>query len=1721
MSDNLTNPALEQLLKLTTATVDPSILSRFQGFIQKGGTVYELLEMGPHVIVETFDIHLRDAHALLESATSLAVYTAREYREQQLLRQGPPNPLHHSGIRTVGDTPTLDGLFDTDWENCTPPQSPDANNGACAYLVKLCELALDLEGRAGGETLTIRSRRPDIGTLQLDATSLYQLKSTVSLVNGVMEDIIKASVTLQSDHVVDDLMLQTRFPFRSMPFEWYHEQWSQVLQHNNILLGEVVRAIDKSAPYFKQKGAHGTSSDVALRQSSCVGPVGQLLLTESYKFPLTSQTESDETLTGTPAAQWVAPVPSFEQFISDNFGTTPDALLDSVHFCTKASINAQDLTEFLSIEDHATGCSKNQTIVPVDAFGPEKFGSVFINDGKSPALGLSDASKGLTRQLINTNQNRFERINRMLRLARWLKLPFQACDRLVVAAIRAEQRRNLQSTSSADPAPLRITNNTLRALGLFQEFRQAFNCSAEECAALFDEISLFFTGKEDSQFDRIFNNKAYFDAPLILDNGQFSINAQTRADKRTVDHICCALGLNEEEWRYLARVVAKSHNLTTHLERSLPILSSLYRLVRLSSLLKVTPIEMGALLETFSERGAGVLLQKITGESRISVSGVTSDGDILSVMRAAADCVQWCRENDLSVSWVVQKVAPVIVPQLPTAADTSLLETLHQRSQPVLFTEAKLLEAGVPVSRNIDYAGWLDLLKVVVDSHGLVRALAVNDGEAYERLARAEIQVAAREEKLEPDEAERVVSIILAMLLQIKASQSAVVQESLSGYLDLNPDLTLPLLKWVSQGGVSLLLTEAARALSAVTSGADKIRVGDEVLSLLAHLLRRAAVVQKLGLSSAMLVTLTTRENWKWFGLLQAKDLTLHTMYKLTLYRRAVIHTEQPAEKLLDYLQLVNSLPECLTDEDFRLIRDSAASQLAQVLKWGVREVLDCILHLLPDSPIVKGFDVLDTLLRIRGLAVRSGLAAKAIIELGKLTPDSDKYACRSAAEHLLESLSESSIQGDDQSFGELGQSSTAEINCLGTPLIANAGEEQVALIELKVRDLDDKPYVGITVRWSCDRPGLLDDESFTDQDGRAVARFKAGSWMGIAHVKAVYGLQQVAVAEVVIDCDERTLGFALDSLRFESREYLAGGQDFIPLEVQLVDFHENPGIGRTMEFAGHGIRADYLSAVTDENGFARTNLRSMEPVTNATVLVRYSTLSPKLIGNITFLDRPSVRLLAAESMAVVGTDLVLRCHVIKLDRTAAPDVDVMLKYDGKTLGPIKTDGYGVARFTIPSPDAGMQTFTAVVGSSEQSLKLYVAEGAVIHGHASDYPYPVADKGSSTLLWVKVLEKADNQARPVPNCSITWVVDALDVPPPEVFLSSIVLTDEQGRSAYPFEALEPGKYRVTAYRTDIAEQKVVFSLEVVPAIDWSFEWVDVTPESKPVTEAPLLFIRGHEYRLVIKLPEGVDLQNARAMLSWTGDFSAKALGLNFTPLTGAYVLIRPEDKKLSWVVRCDDDRNGSFNLTFFCNRLNQRLELPGRLDAPPPVLTYPENGDQTVEVQPLLKGTGSAFAEISVLEGRDSQTRLAQTSVNAQGRWSVRFPEPLTLDSHVFSVMQRHVDGSEGWAPDVNVKVTDFIDRAQITSPAMHAKVGPSSWVEGLGLPGADIRLLKNESNEEIGKGIVAKDGHFRVQFAPPLTVGSLTFQAAFYVDGEKKSDLLLEPYVVDVVDRG
>ncbi|MBD9587280.1 virulence plasmid 28 protein [Pseudomonas sp. PDM03] len=1724
--DTRSNSLLSQLFDSTIGRERMEILTQGQHLLEEDGSVLQLVRMGQQGLIDTFGLSSHEARLVQDKANSVLVHVARQFRNHRLTRHTPRNALHYTGINALVDGPDYEKLFNPAWGETTPVGSLDANDSPAAYFVELYTKALELEARTDADAskkLAMKDRRPDLATRVIDPQMAYQMTPTVVLVNEVLGQIIESqpfAPPRANDEVVDDRLLQARYPMTTLPFEWYREQWNHVLQQQGLSLGDVVRIADPKFPYWKETGAHGGRSSIAMRQASGLGPAMQALLLEERYVMSTVGIEEAKTPRVDYRTGRIDPDPQAtnDDFFKVNFGATYDDLLDVVKFCIQASINSDQLASLLSIERYAPHVSPN--VIPPPTVDAKTFGSVFINaEGTGPAISVAQPKGAQTdRKLENATKRHFDLINRMLRLARQINLPYDQCDLLLVAAARAQTRKSANeplAKASASPS-YKITDSTLRAIGLFQDFRREFRCSAEDFAALIDEMSVCARGEEQSQFDRVFNSQSLFDTPLRLDGDKFAIHPQTDSDRRTVDQICSGLGINLETWRYLARVVAECYGMRNELERSVRVVSSFYRLVRLASFCGVTSIELAALLETMSPMGSD-WLRELLGHPHIGSYRTIGRADVLDVLHAVQSCVKWCRENNLEVIWLVQHVSPVEVPTAASEAELTLLQELRKRLEPTRLTEDALLGAGIPPVRAALGTDWLTLLSEIVEEKGLiVKGRAVDDA-SYESWAKDEINGAVEMAEVDETQAERVRATILAIVLQTRAAQSAVVQESLAVYLNVEQDQALVVLRWVESDGVYLLLNETMRVLGDVTQTEQTIAVGDDILKMLAHLVRRTAVVKKLALSSAMLATLTTQEHWRWFGLRQIEELTLDTFYLLTIYGRAVIHTEEPAEKLLAYLKLVNELPPQLTPEDIRLIRDGAASALAQAVKWGIKEVLECATYLAPDLPLIREMSQIDFVIRARGCAATTGLDAKAILDLGMLSPESDVQSCRQAAEHAVQCLSESAIQSKALEFGEVGQSVTGTTTVSTNRLIASAPGEY-ARIEVTLRDFQGEPLANITVTWECERCGLQDLTSVTDHAGRASVRFKAGNWMGLAKVVARYGLGQRVYAEpVLIDCDEDSIDYVIADTSvppFEPK--LAGNLEYLELQVRLDDKFGNFAADRPVQWGCTGGNLDPVVSYTDKDGFARTRLRCREAVADLTATARYEGKDVLKFEKISFVDRPRIAVLEVLSPAVVGLPLELSCLVIGLDGRPFEGATVTF-YQGETsLGTDDSDENGEATLTVPSVVAGPLTVRASVTHGSKSLELEVASAAVLHGQSADYLLPVAGSDRPSQLWIEVREATDNDASPIARYAIEWTVESPDDEPPE---KTVVLTNSDGRSTFPFLAAKAGLYKVTALMQGGTDKRV-FDLEVVEPLQWLIKLIDLTDETAPVEHIiePGGFLnlsRNRKYRLELAPETTHDLTGARAVLGWSAPFSAKAMGMTFAPLTGEYTIV--SGGTMSWSIDCANLRDGSFELTWLCNRIDQTLVLKGYLSPGAPVVQHPLPATQ-VEPRMVVGGTGAKGSVVQIFIGKGLPYR-AQTQVDDQGRWSVQLSQPQAEGPCTLSIKLLAAAGAEYWAPDVTVTVKeDYFAPPHIHSPCTGAKVAANPVFSGFGRPGATVTLVKgHEASLVYGDAVVGQNGGWELHSSKMEVPQNYLLNANLSVGGGT-SPYLPSDYYVEVV---
>lgn len=1747
MTKDTSRSLISQLFDSTVGQERMESLAQGRRFIEDDVSVMQLVRMGHQGLMDALELTSHEAQLVLDKANSTLVHVARQFRNHRTIRHTPRNPLHYSGINAFVDGPTYEKLFDPDWGATTRKGSLDANDGPGAYFLELLTKVLELEGRTetrAAEKITLDQRRPDLATQVIDPQMAYQMVPTVVLVNEVLGSIIEHQPAnpFKVDEVVDDRLLSARYPMTSLPFEWYQEQWDYVLQQNELSLGDVVRIADPVAPYFKEAGAHGGLSSMAMRQASGLGPVMQALLLEDRYLLAAGHSDEPKYQRVDVRTGRIDPDPQAtdDDFFQDNFGASYVELLDAVKFCNQTSIDPDQLASLLSIERYAPAISPNfipepepesraepdpsKPVVPT----PKTFGSIFINaEGSGEAIGITQPAEGKPdRALENASKRHFDLINRMLRLARKIKLPYDECDRLLVAAIRAEARQSANEPVAKARAlqTYKISSDTLRAIGVFQDFRRAYKCSAEDFAALIDEISVYTRGEKQSQFDRIFNRQSLFDTPLRLDGGSFAMNPQTESDQRTVDQICSGLGINLETWRYLARIVAECYGLRNDLKRDVRIISSFYRLVRLASFCRITSIELAALLETMSPWGSD-WLRELLGHPHIGSYRTIGRADVLDVLHAVQSCVQWCRENNLEVIWLVQHVSPVIVPVVASEADLTLLQELRKRLEPTRVTEDALLGAGIPPVKADLATDWMTLLDQLVDANGLILTGLAQDDASYESWAREEIIGAVTQAEIDVIQVEGVKATILATVLQARAAQNAVVQESLSVYLNVAQDLALVVLRWVESRGVYLLLVETMRVLGAQARAEQTVRVDDEILRILAHLVRRTAVVKKLALSSAMLATLTTQEHWRWFGLRQVEELTLETFYLLTIFGRAVVHTEEPAEKLLAYLKTVNELPSDMTPEDIRLIRDGAASLLAQAIKWGIKEVLECATYLTPDMPLIREMSQIDFVIRARGMAASSGLDAKAILTLGILTPESDVVSCRQAAEHALQSLSESAIQNKALEFGEVGQSVTGTTMVSTNRLIANAPNEY-ARIEIMLRDFQNEPLSNITVNWECERSGLQEFTSVTDHEGRATVRFKAGAWMGIAKVVARYGLGQRIYAEpILIDCDEDTIDFMAGEVITKTPDapVLAGNLEFVELQIRLDDRFGNLAVDRLVKWGCSQGTLDPVFSYTDKDGFARTRLRSRDVAENVFATAQYADGDSLKIEGMNFVDRARISLWEAVSPAVAGVPLELRCLVVGLDGRPFGGAEVTFEMDDEPSVEETSDDLGEVTFSV-TPTAGTKTLKASVEGGSKTFELVVAATAVLHGRSTDYLLPVAGSEQASELWIEVREEAQNDASPIARYPIVWTVDFLDAEPPEQGAEpewpreERVATDIDGRSTFAFFADKPGRYTVTA-AMEGKDEKEVFELEVVEPLKWTIKLIDRTDAGSPIEEtiSPLTHLklqRKHNYRLELTPQTEHDLTGARAALGWNAPFSAKAMGMTFAPLTGAYTEVT--NATMSWDIDCGNLRDGEFELTWLCNRIDQTLVLTGNLSVGAPVIQHPLP-DSTVEQRMVVGGTGEPGHMVQIFTDKNAP-HAAQALVDGQGLWSVQLPQSQAVGTCTLSVKHVSASGEGFWAADVTVTVVTTFRPPHILTPINNAKVAANPRFVGFGRPGAVITVVKaGDAAIVYATGSVPASGRWSIASSNMQTPMNYPINARLR-DAGVDSPWMVVSYAVEVV---
>jgi len=1102
-------------------------LSGLRTWLADGKSIFPLVEKGPRGLVKDFGISLEDAQRFLHRANALAIYLRREFIEQSLIGQ-PTSAAQRSGGFNTG--PSYELLFPTEFDQFAPVGALEDCSGVVAYLVELWQWIRDhIEGLViidpEIDTLPIHERRADIKELPIDHNAIHKTISAVEIIVKVLERFIACN---DGEPDLEEAMIQRRHPY-GLPYYQHWATLNAVAAHHGLSVGHFVRWVGAGYPNFLQPYARDDDSGRALAHASRLGPFQRALLTEP---PVTSDDEKVD-------------------FYVKNFGTGQVDWkdLDRVQiFGQKTKLDADGVEAFLSILHYAPVRSPN-----VKIYGPkaeqesERSGSVYINNGTAPAISVDYGRPSVLHKLTEspTKPARYDRINRKRRLDLWLGLPPEQVDAMLVAAFNAE--------GSGD---LWITPDTVHAIGLFQTLREAYGCTPLDFAAFIDKLSIYGRKEALSAFDQVFNNRqGDYRVPLPLDDQPFPLLLAPDEIDLTISHICSALDIDLQTYQYLALAIARAHGLNDTLLRSNEILSAFYRLVKLPRLLNMTPVE-GLLM--LSVLGGEAWVAGLAGVPAIKPAREPDDDipDVLDLILALVSCRYWCQTRNLSVLWVLQRVADLQVSNVASEAELRLFEQVRNLLDAALLTHTAFLRAGVPPLTGRD---WRDLMTTLTDPRGLVKSVVGTEAE-YLAFAREELDKAVRDGLEEDDAALRkpIVEIMLTVLLQARDTQVSVVRESLAVYAGLDAERALRILRWAKSTPYELL----TRIVDHM--GEDMLLPGmarnvplDPLFTLLADVLRRSAVVTELDMSIEELSELLDYGLNVWWKQDDPHAFNVTTLYYLTVLNHAFEISKRPHTELLEYLRQVHELgdPEKLSVDALRLAQQASEVWLARFIDWSEQEVHECITRIDPQYKLLKTLKQLDLLIRVRELARHTNMDAQMIFLLGALPETIVKEKYKDAAERALLSLSDtaSPIRPSD----ELGRPLvTMTIKPDNTEVIAGSLGKIVFTITLK--SAAGEALSGVSIHGQASLGTL--EVGKTDLLGVAEVTFTPGKIMGTERV--LFWVALIAPKEsplIALVEDSQNLDFPPQFISAVPVSVVPSGQA-VELSAKLMDSYGNLG---------------------------------------------------------------------------------------------------------------------------------------------------------------------------------------------------------------------------------------------------------------------------------------------------------------------------------------------------------------------------------------------------------------------------------------------------------------------------------------------------------------------------------------------------------------------------------
>ncbi|WP_448511915.1 insecticidal toxin complex protein TccA [Photorhabdus laumondii] len=857
----------------------------------------------------------------------------------------------------------------TGWKDKAPSGSSEANDAPVAYLTHIYQLALEQE-KSGVSAImnTLAERRPDIGTLLINDKAINEVIPQLQLVNEILSKAIQKKLSLTDLEAVNAKLSTTRYP-NNLPYHYGHQQIQTAQSVLDTTLQDITLPQTLDLPQNFWATAAGKLSNAT------AGALTRLQIMASQLSP-----EQQKIMVETVGQ-------NFYQLNYGDSSLTVNSFSDMTIMTDRTSLTVPQVELMLCSTVGGSTVVKSDNVSSGDITAtPFAYGARFIHAGKPEAITLSrsgaEAHFALT--VNNLTNDKLARINRIVRLQKWLNLSYEDIDLLVTSAMDAETGNTALS----------MNDNTLRMLGVFKHYQAKYGVSAKQFAGWLRVVAPFAITPATPFLDQVFNSVGTFDTPFVIDNQDFVYTLTTGGDGARVKHISTALGLNHRQFLLLADNIARQQGNITQstLNCNLFVVSAFYRLANLAHTLGANPESFCALADRL-DAGTGIVWQQLAGKPIIMVPQKDSPlaADILSLLQALSVIAQWQQQRDLPIETLLLLLSSGSTFTAQSTDDQlNFIRQVWQNLGSTFVGATLLSRSGAPlVDTNGHAIDWFALLSAgnspLIDQVGLVTDAGIE----------SVITMVVKTQSLSDEDKKLAITTLTNTLYQAQQTQQGVAVSLLAQTLNVSQSLTALLLRWSGQ--------TTYQWLSATWALKDTVKIAADIpagyLSLLREVVRRSLLTQQFTLSPAMVQTLLDYPAYFGASAEVVTDISLWMLYTLSRYSDLLLQVGKAGggteDDVLAYLRVANAATP--------LSQADAAQTLATLLGWETNE-LQAAWEVL--GGIAKTTPQLDTLLRLQQAQSQTGLGVTQQQQGYVLSRDSDYTLWQSTGQALVAGVS-------------------------------------------------------------------------------------------------------------------------------------------------------------------------------------------------------------------------------------------------------------------------------------------------------------------------------------------------------------------------------------------------------------------------------------------------------------------------------------------------------------------------------------------------------------------------------------------------------------------------------------------------------------------------------------------------------------------------------------------